>query len=86
MLTPKDIRHKKFSMTGWFHSGYDPEEVDDFLDRVGETIGALCMIAVDGRNVRLPDSVRESALAVKRRTAHSKFMKGKRHRKGVRER
>jgi DivIVA domain-containing protein len=40
LLTADDVREKEFSKTK-YREGFDQDEVDDFLDRVAETIEAL---------------------------------------------
>lgn len=44
MLTADDIRFRKFTPVR-FREGYDPDEVDDFLDEVTQTIEELTRIA-----------------------------------------
>ena len=42
-LTPEDIFKKRFNLTK-FRTGYDQDEVDDFLDEVGEEIKRLLKV------------------------------------------
>lgn len=37
LVTAYEVRHKKFNMTH-FRGGYDPDEVDDFLQHVEDTL------------------------------------------------
>lgn len=78
MLTPKDIRHKRFNVNRWFHAGYDTEEVDDFLDRVGETIGALAMFSCLTYNPNLSEEAVKKTGAMKRRVKRNRFMRRRR--------
>ena len=41
LLTPGDVRDATFDMTPLFHRGYDPDQVDELLDRVRDTINRL---------------------------------------------
>ena len=47
LLTPKDIREHNFNIVR-LKSGYDIDEVDDFLDEVTETVEALGRQAIQG--------------------------------------
>ena len=40
LVTPKDIRTARFNMTR-FREGYDPDDVDTFLDQCAMTIEVL---------------------------------------------
>jgi DivIVA domain-containing protein len=51
MVTDEDILLKKFKNAGFARSGYDKDDVDDFLDEVAETVREL-----NKRNVTLEES------------------------------
>lgn len=52
MLTPNDVRHKRFRTYRSLLHGevYDMEDVDDFLDAVADTIEVLGKEALKGKD------------------------------------
>ncbi|RDX09066.1 hypothetical protein CE169_04565 [Bifidobacterium longum] len=54
MLTPNDVRHRKFRTYRSLLYGevYDAEDVDDFLDSVADTIEVLGKEALKARKER----------------------------------
>jgi DivIVA domain-containing protein len=61
LLTADDVREKEFSKTK-YREGFDQDEVDDFLDRVAETIEALTVERDQLRN-RISDAPRGGSAA-----------------------
>jgi DivIVA domain-containing protein len=61
LLTADDVREKEFSKTK-YREGFDQDEVDDFLDRVAETIEALTVERDQLRN-RVSDAPRGGSSA-----------------------